>query len=627
MKLSATLSLRHLLNNKKRTLWTLFSIALAVGMLVSIAGYGLSSIETLNLVAHEFGEDLVQGIELISGGIAIIIGIIVAITSIIVISNTFRVSSLERTKQFGILKSVGATKKQIRKTVIWEAIILSAIGIPIGVLTGFALHFLALTLSNSMVDISSIHEYIRFQFEINPLLLLFVTGISFLIILISSWLPARKAANTPAINAIKGTHETRKKEKAKKARLANKIFGFPGALASKQLKRSRRHFRATVLSICISIILILMSVSLSTHMNRSINGRVLQMNEPNAFIVLTAAPDKAATSLNAETLRTINNKLNTFPDTTVDAWGATFHSLTGDDSFIFNLISTVVVTNEWYVELLEIANKPYGSNLLINVHIEVDAQGNLNQYNPFDFIPNEVLTLYQQESQETRGFAETPWELTLHGEVRYLPPHMITLSESMKIIVVPDGEMSAAQWTARTLDPEGFVTFAKDTIPLLYELSYGEEIIDMNFAEMLSFILIIIESALVFVRIFSFMLIFLGLTNVISTITTNIKLRAKDFAVLTSIGMDKKSLRKMIALESLMSSFRALVFGLPLGFGAAYLVYLVADMANVLSIVFTPPWFAIAICAIGVFLITFVIMLFAANSLSKNNIVETIRGA
>ncbi|MCW1941547.1 FtsX-like permease family protein [Bacillus anthracis] len=59
---------------------------------------------------------------------------IVVIATVIVIYNAFQISVVERTKQFGLLRSIGATRKQIRQIVLREATILAIIAIPIGII-------------------------------------------------------------------------------------------------------------------------------------------------------------------------------------------------------------------------------------------------------------------------------------------------------------------------------------------------------------------------------------------------------------------------------------------------------------------------------------------------------------
>jgi putative ABC transport system permease protein len=90
--------------------------------------------------------------------------------------------------------------------------------------------------------------------------------------------------------------------------------------------------------------------------------------------------------------------------------------------------------------------------------------------------------------------------------------------------------------------------------------------------------------------------------------------------------MEQRGLRRMLAFESLISSARALTFGLPVGFVMAYLMFRIGEASQPIGITFSPPWVAMIACAAGVVAITFVIMQISAMAVNKSNLIETIRG-
>ena len=83
--------------------------------------YGATRILSVNRLLYDF---------------AAILLLLISFGSVSLIYNAFSISVAERTRQFGILKSVGATKKQIRGSVLYEALVLCAVGIPLGLLVG-----------------------------------------------------------------------------------------------------------------------------------------------------------------------------------------------------------------------------------------------------------------------------------------------------------------------------------------------------------------------------------------------------------------------------------------------------------------------------------------------------------
>ncbi|MCL2575044.1 MAG: ABC transporter permease [Defluviitaleaceae bacterium] len=621
-KLTIKLASQHLKNTKRHSLWTLVSIVLAVGMLVAIGGFGTSAMVALNDLTTNVDGWTGGATNIISYGLSSFFGGIVAFAGIVVISNAFRISAGERTRQFGILKSVGATKKHIKATVLAEATILSAIGIPLGFALGFLMYYLSMAAMNIFVDLNFMSENLQFSMHFQPIILLIALILSLIVIFTSAWLPARKAAKTPAINAIRGIGEVKKHTKRiGGGKIVGKIFGFEGLLAAKTLRRNRKHFRATVISISVSLILILTAVSLNWHMTRLLDGRMEQIDMPNIGLLFTSNPnDRSNTNFNAATATKITEELQQFADTRVNGMGFSYGSrVPYAPRSAFDALWIMTLNDTAYTEIVELAGVPYGSNVLVNVRLNIDTNGVFTQERLFDFEDGDVIRKYSLEGE----FVE---EITVHGQVLELPRHLYFLAEGVKTIVMPDGDIWMYQWNINTAEPEGFASFARDVFESHYILGEYEEFTEMDWTEGFLLMQAIVSTISTSIAIFSTMLALLGLTNVISTIVTSIQMRKREFAVLTSIGMDKKGLRNMLALESILSSARALLFGLPLGFAAAYVVYLSVEPSNPVGMAFYPPFMAMAICTVAVFAVTFVIMQAAIGGIKKDSVIDTIRG-
>ena len=115
----------------------------------------------------------------------------------------------------------------------------------------------------------------------------------------------------------------------------------------------------------------------------------------------------------------------------------------------------------------------------------------------------------------------------------------------------------------------------------------------------------------------------IGVTNIFNTITTNMNLRQKEFAMLKSIGMTKKEFDRMIRLESIFYGFKSLIIGIPLGILGSYFVYKAFSEGMEMS--YRLPIMAIIIAIIFVFLIIGLIMKYSLSRINKQNIIETIR--
>lgn len=192
--------------------------------------------------------------------------VLIIFGSVSLIYNSFSISVSERTKQFGLLKSIGATKKQILSCVLFEAFFLCIIAIPTGLLAGCA--GIGITL-NSLSDmfnsilVSGTDVDIKMKLHIEPLALIAASLLSIFTTLISAYIPAKRAIKIPAIDAIRMSNDIKVKPgKIKTSKLTYKLFGFPGMIASKSFKRNRKRYRITILSLFMSIVLFISASSL-----------------------------------------------------------------------------------------------------------------------------------------------------------------------------------------------------------------------------------------------------------------------------------------------------------------------------------------------------------------------------
>ena len=114
----------------------------------------------------------------------------------------------------------------------------------------------------------------------------------------------------------------------------------------------------------------------------------------------------------------------------------------------------------------------------------------------------------------------------------------------------------------------------------------------------------------------------IGVTNIFNTITSNMELRQKEFAMLKSVGMTKKEFNRMINLETVFYGTKSLIYGITLGMIGTYFIYR-AFKNNITTFAF--PGIAIAISVVAVFILIFVIMKYSVRKINKQNTIETIR--
>ena len=193
------------------------------------------------------------------------------IGSIALIYNSFSISISERKRQFGLLSSVGATRKQLVNSVFFEAFFISLFGIPIGIGSGIigigiTLHFLKDTFA-SMLGNTTIE--LTLNVSIPSIIAAIILGL--ITVLISAYIPARRSKKISALDAIRQTADIKISPKnVKTSRLTRKIFAIEGDFALKNLKRNKKKYRSTVLSLFISILLFISASAVSMYLTDTV---------------------------------------------------------------------------------------------------------------------------------------------------------------------------------------------------------------------------------------------------------------------------------------------------------------------------------------------------------------------
>ena len=199
---------------------------------------------------------------------------LVSIGCIIVIYNSFAISVMERKKEFGLLSSVGATRRQLSHTVFFEAVIVGIIGIVLGIVGAYiGIGCVVLVINNLISDILEYKLYL----VTNPLFIIIPVVFMILVIGVSAFLPSRRASKVSPIEAIRQNDDIKiNKKKIRTSKLINKLFGVEGEIALKNIKRNKKKYRVTIVSLFISIVLF---ISFSSYMNYTLNTASSVMGE------------------------------------------------------------------------------------------------------------------------------------------------------------------------------------------------------------------------------------------------------------------------------------------------------------------------------------------------------------
>ncbi len=552
----------------------------------------------------------------------IVITVIVMITSIYCIKNAFAISLTEKIRMYGMLSSVGATKKQIKKSVVQEGMILSLIGIPIGILVGTILVYILSIIVSSIID-GAINIKIVFNMPIVAIII--ATILSFATIYLSCLSAARKARKVTPLEAIRSTNEIKiKRKKLKSPKFIKKIFGMGGVIAYKNLKHSKKKYKTTVVSIAISVFIFIATSTLITYAFEAMGGfyedydfnvnvstysndgqnllDILNAGNFQDYTLVYKIPSDTASSKTMQIedknilsdfgIERINNlEISSTPQIIVIGLnGKNFKEYAEKFNLNYDKIKDKIILND-YAQIFEDSRTIKGRNLKCK---EGDTISGI-----IDGV-NLSLEIAKITDEYPSGLYNTSYGNGLA---------VVNVEEyADKLKFVPEN-------LALNVEKPADVT---ENINTNYKDVYAQ-----NIEQQVKFYNAVKLLASVFAYGFIAIITLIGITNIFNTLTSNIELRQKEFAMLKSIGMTKKEFNRMVNLETIFYSVKALLYGIILGLIASFAIY--KAFANSLDYGFIWPIQALIISVVFVFIIVFIIMRFAIGKINKQNIIETIR--
>ncbi len=194
--------------------------------------------------------------------VAAVVALIIILTSVYCIKNSFNISITEKIRQYGMLASVGATRRQIKSSVKTEAAMLGVVGIPVGTMSGILASLILVKVVNAL-SAGWLNVALSFHTSLPALILAVILSIA--TIYFSATGSARKAAKVTPLEAIRNTKEIKiKSSKLKTPAIIGRIWGIGGVISYKNIKRNNKKYRTTVTSIVIcSVTFIVISYFMS----------------------------------------------------------------------------------------------------------------------------------------------------------------------------------------------------------------------------------------------------------------------------------------------------------------------------------------------------------------------------
>ncbi len=227
---------------------------------------------------------------------------VILITGYLIIYNIFQISVINDIRFYGLLKTIGTTKKQIRRLLLRQAAILSAIGIPVGILIGFCIGKLALPLVSSVGDFLGASVSLRFNIWI-PVFSVIFCGLT---VFLSCRKPGKIAGSVSPIEAVKYTEVNKISKKgkgtSKKKKKSSRFSAVSMALSN--LGRNKRTTTVVISAISFSIILLAVIVTAvqSFQIDSYLEGRLAGDFQLGNVNFTTASPINGDFSIDPEFL-------------------------------------------------------------------------------------------------------------------------------------------------------------------------------------------------------------------------------------------------------------------------------------------------------------------------------------
>lgn len=554
--------------------------------------------------------------------VSAIVIVIIIVTSVFCIRNSFEISITEKTRQYGMLASVGATSKQIRKNVLYEGLILGLIGVPVGILSGLIAIFVLLKVISHILK-----SFLGFEFIFTTNLL--AIAISILLAGITIYLSARKSAKRVSkispIEAIRNTDDIKiKAKKLRTPRIIKSLFGVGGDISYKNLKRNRKKYRTTVISIIVSVsIFIAMSAFIEYAFgttsvyykdydyNLIVNGRTSEINQ---LLEIVKNDTVKKYSINRNLVAEVAGRelRNHYTSEKKNADESLGMINSNDEKDYANLVA---VGKDEYMRFLSKNGLKYDDvkdKVILNDSAKtyIDSKKAYSMYRIYDYKKGDHI------SASING-KSTDLEIAAIVDSVPMGPYysngMFIVSDEFFDKYKSKEDMSVSLYMDSSNPNELEEIVRKSNIG-----SYVENI--ETIAKEQNAMMLAIS---IFLYGFIAVISLIGVTNIFNTITTNMELRQKEFANLKSIGMTKKEFNRMIRLESVLYGGKALVIGIPIGVGLSYLLFKAFGISYEMT--YELPFKAIGISIVVVAILIWVVMRFSLKKINKQNIIETIR--
>lgn len=576
---------------------------------------------------------------------------IIMVGSVFLIYNSFNISLNERIRQFGILSSVGATAKQLRNSVLFEGLCIGAAGIPIGILAGIGSTGLVIpAVAGKFGNI--LHSSVPLTLWVSVPAVAAAAVVSLVTILISAYIPARKAANTPVMESIRQTNEIKAESADMKiSKTAQRIYGLEGTLALKNFRRNKKRYRSIVLSLVLSVVLFVSGNAFGTTLKQLSQQYIVDMD----YDILFSAED-----MDDSEMLPLYNKMKHVDGVykssyqEVYAYSSTVQSgelserfreyrgYSGPDETVNLPVDIQFIEDSEYLRFIKGMGLPpedytgRDGKMIAVAKQRVEKKDGPSEV--FDIFAGRSMTLRVAPEEHDKPVTEQGQSINVTFTDTYPvdpPPKqyaeprqnqvvfMVVAPYSLKEKFETPDIHSRAGLGFLSENPGQSVTemesiIQSEGITSAYTLYNAYEILEQFHSAAF-----VID---VFTYVFVMMISLIAVANVFNTISTNIRLRRRELAMLRSVGMSDRDFNKMMNFECIFYGMRTLMYGLPAAGIISWLIYKgLVSVEKTDSLDFIFPWGSMAVSVFSVLFIVFITMVYAVGKIKKENIIDALR--
>lgn len=558
------------------------------------------------------------------------------------IYNAFAISVSERTRQLGMLASVGATRRQRRRLVYFEGLLQALAGILLGLLLGVGLSLGAVRVISGILSGLSFTQY-DLELVVSPLALAATAAVGFVTVFLAVLVPAVRAGRMAPIDAIRQTRDVKlKRRQVKTGWLARRLLRFPEQLGLKNLRRNRKRYRVTVISLSVSVVLFLTATSYLFYAEKAIAMENIMpwydvmVMSPKYLSELDIDGMEKSLSVTAENGIWLQNDWVEVPlsegqyqPNFLDAkeWGSPDTKMVRFTLVVLEERSLNMFLQQAGLTARPAWNEGRPTAILINGGLTRTPDGRPMEVEYTFLQPGDTLALYNDADTRTpedkgRVTVQLADVITVEsGEIDwqdvFKAPCLLVTEEVLRTVLQDSRMPSSAMGLYTVKEHELFCKDVKE-----YKQN-GSRFSPIDYAEMYE----AQERMLLAVRIGAYgfvgLITLLCAINMFGTLSTGMNLRRRELAMLKSVGMTRGAVRRMLAFESVCYGLKTLAVGLPVSFAMDVLLYRLMQFGYVTR--FSFPWTDFLIAAAAVLLLTWLFMLAAFRTVKKQNLVEELR--